>query len=62
MALDPAAAAEYAEHAAAAIGLPLPAERKPAVAQQLAGLLAAAALVLDFPLSDDVEPGPVFEP
>lgn len=52
----------YAERAAAAIGLPLPAERIPAVAQQLAVLLAAAALVLDFPLPEDEEAAPVFEP
>lgn len=52
----------YAERAAAAIGLPLAAERKAAVAQQLGVMLAAAALVLEFPLPDDVEPAPVFEP
>jgi Protein of unknown function (DUF4089) len=61
-AMDPAGTAEYAERAAAAIGLPLDPARVPAVAQQLAGLLAAAALVLDFPLAEDVEPAPVFEP
>jgi 1-carboxybiuret hydrolase subunit AtzG-like len=60
--MDPAAAAEYAERAAAAIGLPLDPERRPAVGQQLAGLLAAAALVLDFPLPDEVEAAPVFGP
>lgn len=57
-----AEARAYAERAAAAIGLPLAAERIPAVAQQLAGLLAAAALVLDFPLPEDGEAAPVFEP
>lgn len=61
-AMDQAAAAEYAERAAAAIGLPLAADRVAAVAQHLVGLLAAAALVLDFPLPDEVEPAPVFEP
>ena len=59
---DPAEARAYAERAAAAIGLPVSAERMPAVAQQLAGLLAAAALVLDFPLAEDGEAAPVFEP
>jgi hypothetical protein len=59
---DPAEAREYAERAAAAIGLPLSAERIPAVAQHLAILLAAAALVLDFPLSEDEDAAPVFEP
>jgi hypothetical protein len=32
------------------------------VAQHLAILLAAASLVLEFPLPDDVEAAPVFEP
>ncbi len=59
---DLAAARAYAERAAAAVGLPLSAERMPAVAQQVAILLAAAALVLDFPLPDDEEAAPVFEP
>jgi hypothetical protein len=59
---DPVDVAEYAERAAAAIGLPLDPERRPAVGQQLAGLLAAAALVLEFPLPDEVEAAPVFEP
>ena len=59
---DPAEARAYAERAAAAIGLPLSAERMPAVAQHLAILLAAAALVLDFPLPEDGEAAPVFEP
>jgi 1-carboxybiuret hydrolase subunit AtzG-like protein len=61
-ALDPSEARAYAERAAAAIGLPLSAEQMPAVAQQLAMLLAAAALVLDFPLPEDSEAAPVFEP
>jgi hypothetical protein len=59
---DPVDVAEYAERAAVAIGLPLDPERRPAVGQQLAGLLAAAALVLEFPLPDEVEAAPVFEP
>ena len=52
----------YAERAAAAIGLPLDPARKAAVAQQLGAMLAAAALVLEFPLPDEVEVAPVFEP
>ena len=56
------AAAEYAQRAAAAVGLPLDPARAPAVARQLAGLVAAAGLVLDFPLPDEVEAAPVFEP
>jgi len=52
----------YAERAAAAIGLPLDPARKAAVTQQLGAMLAAAALVLEFPLPDEVEAAPVFEP
>lgn len=52
----------YAERMAAAIALPLDPARKPAVAQHLAILLAAASLVLEFPLPDEVEAAPVFEP
>jgi len=52
----------YAERMAAAVGLPLDPARKAAVAQHLALLLAAAALVLEFPLPEEVEAAPVFEP
>lgn len=62
MAIEPSSAARYAEQAAAAIGLPLTPVGLPAVAQQLAGLLNAAALVMEFPLPEDVEPAPTFEP
>jgi hypothetical protein len=62
MAVDPNSVARYAEQAAQAIGLPLAPARMPAVAQQLAGLLAAAALVMEFPLPEEVEPAPTFEP
>jgi hypothetical protein len=59
---DPSDVIAYAERTAAAIGLPLDPARKAAVAQQLGALLAAAAMVLEFPLPDDVESAPVFEP
>jgi hypothetical protein len=59
---DPSEVMAYAERTAAAIGLTLDPARKPAVAQQLSAMLAAAALVLEFPLPDDVEAAPVFEP
>jgi 1-carboxybiuret hydrolase subunit AtzG-like protein len=52
----------YAERMAAAVGLPLDPARKAAVAQHLALLLAAASLVLEFPLSEEIEAAPVFEP
>jgi hypothetical protein len=59
---DGAALILYAERMAAAVGLPLDPARKAAVAQHLAILLAAASLVLEFPLPDEVEAAPVFEP
>jgi hypothetical protein len=52
----------YAQRTAAAIGLPLEPARQAAVVQHLAVMLAAAALVLEFPLPDEVEAAPVFEP
>ena len=52
----------YAERTAAAIGLPLDSARQAAVVQHLAVMLAAAVLVLEFPLPDEVEAAPVFEP
>ena len=52
----------YAERMAAAVGLPLDPARRAAVAQHLALLLAAAALVLEFPLPEEIEAAPVFEP
>ena len=52
----------YAERMAAAVGLPLDPARKAAVAQHLVLLLAAASLVLDFPLPEEVEAAPVFAP
>ena len=60
--MDATDAARYAEQAAVAIGLPIAPARMPAVAQQLAGLLSAAALVMEHPLPEDVEPAPTFEP
>ena len=52
----------YTERMAVSIGLPLDPARKPAVAHHLAILLAAASLVLEFPLPEEVEAAPVFEP
>ena len=52
----------YTECMAVSIGLPLDPARKPAVVHHLAILLAAASLVLEFPLPEEVEAAPVFEP
>jgi hypothetical protein len=44
------------------IGLPVAAESFPLVAENVGRLLAAGALVLEFPLPDDLEPASVFRP
>jgi hypothetical protein len=48
--------------AAAVIGLPIAPEHRPGVVQFLGGMLGAGALVMEFPLPDDVEAAPVFRP
>jgi hypothetical protein len=47
---------------AAAAGLAIDPAYHEAIARHLAGLLAAAALLADFPLPEDVEPAAVFRP
>ena len=50
------------ERLAAALGLPLEPGSAAVIAENLAGLLVYAQLVVEFPLPDDVEPPPVFRP
>ncbi len=50
----------YAETAAAMIGLPIPGFCRAGVAENLAVLRRHAALVLDFPLSAEIEVPAVF--
>jgi hypothetical protein len=52
----------YVDETAKRVGLPIAPEHRPGVIQFTAGLLAMAALVMEFPLPDDVEAGPVFRP
>lgn len=52
----------YADHAAAAVGLPLDPAHRPGVVQTLLRTAAIAAPLLAFPLPDDAEPAPVFVP
>ena len=51
----------YVDEAAPLIALPIPPECREGVARNLAGLLAAGALLGDFPMGD-TETAPVFEP
>ena len=50
------------EALAAAVGLAIDPAWRPAVAEYLAELLEAAALLDAFPLPEDVEPAPIFRP
>ena len=52
----------YAEQMAKVLGLTIDPDWKATVVQNLVATAAAAELVLSFPLDDDVEPAPVFEP
>jgi len=52
----------YVDETARRVGLPIAPEHRPGVIQFTAGLLAMAALVMEFPIPDDVEAGPVFRP
>jgi Protein of unknown function (DUF4089) len=59
--LQPSDVARYVDEAAPLIGLPIPPECREGVARNLAGLLAAGALLGEFPVGD-TETAPVFEP
>jgi hypothetical protein len=52
----------YVDAAAALIGLPLDPEHRPGVVLNLERIAAMAAMLMAFPLADDIEPAPVFEP
>ena len=52
----------YVDGAARLLDLPIATEHRAAVIQAMAVILAAAGLVMEFPLPDDVETAPVFEP
>jgi hypothetical protein len=52
----------HVNHMAAAMGLEIPPEWRASVVDNMAATEAIAELVLSFPLDDDVEPAPVFEP
>jgi hypothetical protein len=52
----------YVDEAAKLIDLPIAAEHRPGVIQFVGVIMGAAAAVMEFPLPDDVEGAPVFEP
>lgn len=50
----------YVDSAAAAVGLPLAPEHRAGVVLNFQRLAEMARLVMEFPLSDDIESAPVF--
>jgi 1-carboxybiuret hydrolase subunit AtzG-like protein len=58
---DPAGAARYVAEVAPLLGLPIPPECRDAVVRNVAGLLAAGLLILDFAIGE-FETAPVFRP
>jgi hypothetical protein len=57
--LDPA---KYVEQTAQLIDLPIPPEYRPGVVENFARIAAIAQLFTEFPLPEEIEPAPVFEP
>ncbi len=58
----PAEVGEYVDAAAKLIALPIAPEHRPGVVQFMGVVLSAATLVMEFPLPEDEESAPVFEP
>ncbi len=54
--------AAYVEQAAALIGLPIPPEYHQSVVENFERIQTVAQLFLEFPLPEDTEIAPVFEP
>lgn len=54
--------AAYVDHAAPLLGLALTPEQREGVIRHLTLTFTVARLVMEFPLPDDVDAAPVFEP
>jgi hypothetical protein len=52
----------FVDQSARLIGLPIPAEYRQAVIDNFERIAAIAQLVTEFPLPEDIEIAPVFEP
>ena len=59
---DLASIAAYVDAAAPMVGLALTPEQRDGVIRNLAVTFTVAQFVMDFPLPDDVDAGPVFQP
>lgn len=55
-------AAAYVDQAAAVVGLPIPPEYHQSVVENFERITIVAQLVIDFPLPEETEVAPVFEP
>jgi hypothetical protein len=62
MADQPFDAAAYVDATAALIGLPIDPAHRPGVILNMERIAEMAAMVMEFPLPDEVEPAPVFQP
>jgi hypothetical protein len=60
--LEQDAIAAYVDRTAAIVGLPIAAAHRAEVIEQFERLVAVAALFMEFPLPEEIEPGPVFRP
>jgi hypothetical protein len=52
----------YVDAAGRLVGLPLDPAHRPGVIANLERIAQMAALVMEFPLPDEIEPAPVYEP
>ena len=52
----------YVEQMSEILDLPIDPEYRPGVVKNFASICAIATLVTDFPLPEDIEAAPVFEP
>jgi len=59
---QPIDVATYIDGAAVLIGLPIDLAHRPGVILNMQRIAEMAALVMSFPLPDEAEPAPVFQP
>ena len=59
---DPTDIEAYVDAAAQLVGLPLDPAHRPGVVLNLGRIAQMAALVMEFPLPEETEPAPVYEP
>jgi hypothetical protein len=62
MTVEPLDIEAYVDAAAALVGLPIEPAHRPGIVLNLRRIADLAALVMEFPLPDDIEAAPVFEP